>query len=343
MPINKNAVTRYKYLDEMLSDKHHYYDIHDLTEGVNRQLMEIAQEPVSQRTIEKDIKYLEYEPFDADIERIKIDSKHCIRYEQAGFSIFTKELSDNERTLLRELLSTVGQFDGIDSFDWLGDLYKRLGISEQHKIIQFSHNPYLENSDLLGQLFVAISNKETLNLSYKSFKDDLPKTYLLHPYLLKQHNDRWFLIGYEENIERIMNFALDRINTFEPSTAKFRTNDIDLEERFEEIIGVTYYDNSKIENILLWVSDVNFPYIKSKPLHGSQRIINIEQSEKLRESYPTLPDGRFVRIECRINMELKKLIGSYLGGMVALQPQSLQNELAKEFHATNKKYSNLRT
>ena len=30
MPANKNAVTRYKYLDDLLSDRHHYYDIHDL-------------------------------------------------------------------------------------------------------------------------------------------------------------------------------------------------------------------------------------------------------------------------------------------------------------------------
>ena len=34
MPANKNAVVRYKYLDELLSDKYHYYDIHDLTERI---------------------------------------------------------------------------------------------------------------------------------------------------------------------------------------------------------------------------------------------------------------------------------------------------------------------
>ena len=35
MPINKNALIRYKYLDRLLSDRHHYYDINDLTEKVN--------------------------------------------------------------------------------------------------------------------------------------------------------------------------------------------------------------------------------------------------------------------------------------------------------------------
>ena len=40
MPTNKNALTRYKYLDELLSDRHHYYDIHDLTEKCNQRLVE---------------------------------------------------------------------------------------------------------------------------------------------------------------------------------------------------------------------------------------------------------------------------------------------------------------
>ena len=35
MPVNKNAFIRYKYLDKLLSDRHHYYDINDLTEKVN--------------------------------------------------------------------------------------------------------------------------------------------------------------------------------------------------------------------------------------------------------------------------------------------------------------------
>ena len=68
MPTNKNAVIRYKVLDEMLSDRCHFYDINDLTEGCNDKLLEF-QMSVSRRCIEKDIKALEDNPFYADIER----------------------------------------------------------------------------------------------------------------------------------------------------------------------------------------------------------------------------------------------------------------------------------
>ena len=67
MPTNKNALTRYKYLDEMLSDRHHFYDIHDLTEKCNEKLIDAGFPEVSQRCIEKDINYLEYDPFYAEI------------------------------------------------------------------------------------------------------------------------------------------------------------------------------------------------------------------------------------------------------------------------------------
>ena len=72
MPTNKNALTRYKYLDELLSDRHHFFDIHDLTDRVNEKLITSGLPEVTQRRIEKDINYLEYDPFFAEIERFRV-------------------------------------------------------------------------------------------------------------------------------------------------------------------------------------------------------------------------------------------------------------------------------
>ena len=62
MPKNKNALTRYKILDELLSNRYHCYSLDDLTEEVCNRLSEIEPDTdgVSRRTIEKDIEYLEY-------------------------------------------------------------------------------------------------------------------------------------------------------------------------------------------------------------------------------------------------------------------------------------------
>lgn len=107
MPANKNAMTRYKILDELLSSRYHNYSLDDLTEEVNRRLAEMYPDTdgVGRRTIEKDIEYLEYEgPFSVDIERYSVASyntdrqrtytKRCLRYSNPSFSIFKGSMTN---------------------------------------------------------------------------------------------------------------------------------------------------------------------------------------------------------------------------------------------------------
>lgn len=96
MPTNKNALIRYKHLDRLLSDHHHYYDIHDLTEKVNEMLEEDGFSEVTQRCIEKDLVDLEG-LFSAPIDRSSKNGKRCITYGKYSFSIFTKEMSEEGR------------------------------------------------------------------------------------------------------------------------------------------------------------------------------------------------------------------------------------------------------
>lgn len=66
MPSNKNALIRYKYLDRLLSDRHHYYTMRDLSEIVNEMLEDDGFLKVTRRCIEKDIESLQDAPFRAD-------------------------------------------------------------------------------------------------------------------------------------------------------------------------------------------------------------------------------------------------------------------------------------
>lgn len=343
MPANKNAVTRYKYIDELLSDKHHYYDIHDITSKVNDWLEDAGFKTVTQRMIEKDIDYLQYAPFDADIERYRESGKACIRYADPTFSIFTKKLSDDEQNLLSEVLNTIGQFDGLDNFDWLDAMKKKLGLSERQKIISFSKNLYLKNSNLLGGLFSAISNKQVVEIVYKKFSSSESQILVLHPYLLKEYNNRWFLIGSLDKEKMILNLPLDRIENYKVLPAlKYKDYKGDIEERFEDIIGVTVFANKKVENILLWVSDNDFPYLDTKPLHGSQTVVSEDNETKFRKKYSSLKDGRFIKLQCKENYELIVNLVSYLDALVVLEPKALRDKVGDMVGKMNDKYLRLR-
>lgn len=82
------------------------------------------------RTIQLDLNYLENGPFAADIEHYQIDEvsqkdpnktvkKNCHRYRDRSFSIFQQKLTEDEKHILGEAFSLLGQFDGLPNLDGL--------------------------------------------------------------------------------------------------------------------------------------------------------------------------------------------------------------------------------
>lgn len=358
MPTNKNAMTRYKILDELLSSRYHNYSLDDLTEEVSNRLTEIYPNSngVVRRTIEKDIYYLEYEgPFMAEIERYSVPyyskekrksvMKQCLRYAHPSFSIFKKDMTDDEIYLLKSAISLLGQFEGLPNLEGLEGLRLGLGVKENDKqIISFTKNP-LENSSLLGELFTSISQKQVIEIIYHKFsnmKETL--TINLHPYLLKEYNRRWYLIAAAEDDEKMLCFSLDRIEKITPlSSHKYIDYDGDISERFEDIIGVTLYEDSPIYHIYIWVSDLSKYYVKTKPLHESQKGVSIEKEKELRRVNPSLINGEIFRIDCKFNYELIRELSSFGKELIVLEPTNIQDKVFERISAMYEGYKELRT
>lgn len=344
MPQTKNALIRLKYLDRLLSDRHHYYTMSDLVEKVNSMLNDDGFKPVQRRTIEYDILDLQDAPFRADIEIFKKNGKNIYRYRKSSFSIFREELSREEVNLLREMLSTIGQFKGLDHFEWLNRLKASLEVKGRKQIISFSNNPYLLNSNLLGTLFDMISNKVVVCLSYHTFTDAAIRSIVFHPYLLKQYNDRWFLLGAADSDKKILNFALDRIDNVEAlPEKKYAVCTADLSERFEDIVGVTLYKDRPVEHILCWVSDTSKGYVDTKPIHGSYTPKRGEADQKLRSEYPQLQGGMFFTLDCIPNFELIRELCSYGKDLLVLRSDgTIAADVRKRIYEMNEKYSEVR-
>lgn len=345
MPTNKNALIRYKYLDSLLSDRHHYYTMADLASKVNAMLEEDGFKCVTRRSIEIDIDNLTFAPFYADIETFKMDGKTIYRYRRHSFSIFREELSHEEVSLLREVLNTIGQFKGLNHFEWLDRLKSDLGLKSKRRIISFSNNPNLQNSNLLSTLFDVISNEVAIRLSYHTFADETVRAIEFHPYLLKQYNDRWFLIGAADSDQKILNFPLDRIDKVEAlPQLRYVPCPLNLQERFKDIIGVTFHEDYPVEHILFWVSDDSKNYIITKPIHESQRQYHGDRELQLRTQYPTLEGGTFFSIDCIKNYELirelcaygKDLIVLHSDGTVAEDVRKRVREMAEQYENVNK-------
>lgn len=351
MPTNKNALARIVLLDKLLADRYHAYSFQDMTAYLEQELPQYGQTGgISKRCVEKDIEFLEYNsPFDVELERYSVDAysattekayrKRCLRYADPTFSIFKGKLSEEEKGLLITALSTIGTFDGLDAFGWLDDLSKRLGLVEQRPIIQLSKN-LMENRTLIAECFTAILNQSVVKVYYCKFGENEVKNTVISPYLLKEYNRRWYLVGAAYDTGRILNFALDRLDHIETLPGyDYRPIPEDLTDRFEDIIGVTYYDDVQPQKILFWASNKSAPYIETKPIHGSQIHLTSEKSEAVRTNYDVPASGEIFSIECINNYELTRELCSFGGELKVLAPPEIVDNVTTRIESMYKLYN----
>ena len=354
MPANKNAETRYKILDKLLARRYANYTMEDLRRLVNEELLDILGEekfkPVSIRSIQYDLSYIQGEPFMADIEKYQFNDvsqnnpdktvkKTCYRYRDRSFSIYQQKMKDDEKQILGEAMKLLGQFDGLPNLEGLEKLRAGLNIKSDRQIISFSKNP-LENSNLLGELFTAISQKQVIEIHYHIFAaPEEDRHTVLIPYLLREYNLRWYMIAAAEDTGKILNFALDRIDNVVPLPGhRYVEYKGDLNERFEDIVGVTLYDDRPVQTILFWVSDRSKDYVATKPIHESQTPCRGEKEAELRWQYPTLEGGAFFTIDCIENFELIRELTSFGADLVVLSPEEVRHSVIQQIEEIYQAY-----
>ena len=142
---------------------------------------------------------------------------------------------------------------------------------------------------------------------------------------------------------KMLNFALDRIDKVDPiPEKKYVRCPNNLSERFEDIVGVTFYEDRPVEHILCWVSDGSKGYVDTKPIHGSYTPIKGEREQQLREEYPQLQGGMFFTLDCINNYELIRELCSYGKDLIVLHSDgTIADDVYKRICEIYGKYSEL--
>ena len=169
----------------------------------------------------------------------------------------------------------------------------------------------MKTNSISEDLFDAIINKTVLKITYTTFSH-LTYEWIIHPYYLKEYNNRWFLFGLNEESNEIYNIPLDRIEDIEQVNKEFIHSEINYETYLEDVIGASVFPAEK-ESIQLKFSDHRFPYVMTKALHHSQRIIDI--------------DNHIVEISVIPNNELDALILSFGKDVEVLSPTTYRDKI----------------
>lgn len=326
MPTNKNALLRIKILDKLLSEiVLRKYTTNDLKNKCNKELKEDGQSTVTHRCIEKDIKFIE-ENF-GNIKRILLGKKKILCYANQSDSIFNQRISTSERKLLQAVSCIIGQMDGIEGFEFF-DRLKESFDNTQHPFIIFEKNEDLKNRDLLPKLINFIKAKKTIKFEYHPIHSKKSGIIELYPQLLKQYNAQWFLFGLAMDKKKLLSFSLDQIENIQVSSKKYEQCNIDWNEYFDDMIGVTKKDDEIPQDIVFWASKKECAYLEGKPIHSSQKKFKKDHATELSNKYKVPNEhGNFFSIKCIINFELKRELVSKFGERIVLEPIELREEI----------------
>ncbi len=337
MPANKNALIRYKTIDNCLRKRYRRWTLHDLVDACSDALydMEGIANGVSVRTIQNDLQVMRSDKlgYNAPIE--VYDHKYY-RYSDPDYSIMNMPMSENEMSMLQEAVDMLQQLEAFDDFaemtDVIGRLQEKLAVSRHGRkpVINFDNVPDLKGLKLLNPLYQYILRKQTLRIMYQSFKAREPREVILYPYLLKEFRNRWFLFGSQEGNLALYNLALDRIVSVEPCKEKpFRDNPaFDPYTFFDDVIGVSKNIGNKPKNIRFWASAEQCQYIATKPIHHSQQLIKRNE------------DGSCeFKIKVVINYEMYSVFMSYGPGIKIISPNSAVLFMKNKLQAAAEMYT----
>ena len=331
MPVDKQVLLRYQVLNKCFRNRYREYTIDDLVNECNKALRRMDKPDVSKRTIQNDINILEADYGIELDETLKQGKKRLYRYVDTNYSIPLFRINDEERHKLQDAIRVLENFEGDPMYDWARTLLMQieggLFTDESTPVVSFQSNPDLKGLNLFGQLLQAIIRKRVLKIEYAPFgKDSYSER--IYPYHLKQFNDRWYLIAQAVGYDSLGHYALDRIEGFEEISMPYKESDVDFEEYFDDVIGVTVPENDS-EDVVLRISKPRFEYIRTKPLHLSQRLVE--------ENYIFA----VIKINVKINKELEALILSFGSDMEILSPDYFRAKMAEKIKVMNQKYNKI--
>lgn len=155
------------------------------------------------------------------------------------------------------------------------DVFNALNITDRLSgYIHFNKRRALGTEHLYGLLH-AIRNKRQISFTYEKFLDGNISKRNVEPYALKESRHRWYVLAYDLRDKTFKSFGLDRISDLDITRRPF-VNPVkfDVDEYYRYCYGIISAGSQKPQEIILEFEPVQGKYIKSLPLHESQRIIS---------------------------------------------------------------------
>lgn len=249
------GIQRMLVIINKLKERQRYVPREELEEYVRLRMEERDATPVDIRTIQRDFKNIE------DLFGI------CIRFDKkwSGYYINEEDSLINEQ-YERLLLN----FDLLNALDKTSNLHTYV-LAEHHRP---------SDTECLPALIKAIKFSHPVAFDYIYVREEgRMRNKKVLPHYLKEDQQRWYLLAYDNNVLKIFNVdCIRNLRIYYEETFK-RDMDIDANDLFKDSYGIWNQPDIPIEDIELSYSALDGRFLKSVPLHHSQKIIADNETE----------------------------------------------------------------
>lgn len=330
MPKNKNAYLRYLIIHSQLKRNKYKYGYPTLEDLL--WYLEDEGFRVSASTVEKDLRFMKYE---RGAPLIYDRKQRCYRYtEEWEFDI---PLSPDDLRILRMLVHKLEIFgdakefmmvrDSIEKLTGHFELANRYPKDYVDKYILFEYTKGFKGKHLLSPIYEAIYENRQISFTHCKYDTDIPTERVIQPYSLKEHRNRWYLIGIENGEPRI--FGLDRISGLEITDKFFLKEPGFYDEIFEVLrdsVGIMAF-GFKSRDVILHFNREQSNYVKSLMLHRSQEVIKEDEN------------GITIKIHVKITREfIMDSILRYGDTVKIMKPPELREEVKEIYSSALKLY-----
>lgn len=336
MPTNLDALLRYHSIDKCLQNHFRKWTWEDLSKACFECIDEVRyrseKDGVSKRTIENDIRIMRSSllGYNAPI----VCKSGLYSYSDKNYSIRNATLSQTDIENISLAAKILGHYKGFSFFDGLTGVIQKLETKLQvhstenlQKVVQFEKFPETKGQEHIRTLLGTITNRQVIELTYKKFDSTEERKHQLHPYLLKEYRNRWYVLGLNVKHSRITTYALDRIIKIEllDGIEYIPNVSFDPEIYFKNTIGLTYSGEDAIDVTLKVVKEFA-PYLLTQPLHESQKVIS------------DTGEGLIISVKIVDNEEFQTLLLGYSDRVAVISPESVKLSLIQKLIAAQQKY-----
>ena len=266
---------------------------------------------------------------------IVVMDKKYYAYEDPEYSITNIPLTDKDLGKLSEVVDILRQFKGFSHFNELNGMVQRLedrihtAKTKQAPVIDLEKNENLKGLEHIDFLYQAILKKKAIEITYQSFRAREANAFIFHPYFLKEFRNRWFVLGIQKKNQHVMTLALDRIIAVQDSAQDYIENTfLNLADYFEHVVGVTVNTGEEPEEVELFIESYNAPYVLTKPIHHSQKLL-----ERTR-------NGIVIQLKVQLNFELEREILGFGDCIRVLKPEKLKRRIQEKVKNAAELYEN---